>query len=62
MPVYPDVRNPYMAAAQDKARLMKASQQAIDNFTQALKDQGYDGTVMPPPKATSSWWPSIPGR
>ncbi len=50
MPVYMAVRNPYMATEQDKARLMKASQQAIDNFTQALKDQGYDGVVMPTPE------------
>lgn len=50
MPVYMAVRNPYKASAQDKARLMKASQQAIDTFTQSLKDQGYDGVVMETPE------------
>lgn len=47
MPLYVSVKNPYLATNELKKKLRRATQESIDKFTQDLKDQGYDGVVMP---------------
>lgn len=47
LPLFVAVKNPYVADITVKERLKDASQEEIDAFTQGLKDQGYDGVVMP---------------
>lgn len=47
LPLFVAVKNPYVADITVKERLKDASQEEIDAFTQGLKDQGFDGVVMP---------------
>lgn len=47
MPLYARLENPYYATAEDKARIKAGGREAADAFTQQLKEQGYDGVILP---------------
>lgn len=46
MPLYARLENPYMATAEDKARIKAGGRAAADAFTQQLQEQGYDGVIL----------------
>ena len=45
MPLYARLENPYMATAEDKARVRAGGRAAADQFTADLIAQGYDGVI-----------------
>jgi hypothetical protein len=47
MTLYARLENPYRATMEDKARIKAGGKEAADAFTQQLKDQGYDGVILP---------------
>ena len=49
MPVFAAVKNPKVISFEQKQRLRFASQKSIDEFTEWLKERGYDGVVMEEP-------------
>ena len=46
LPLYARVENPYYATNEDKKRLKNGGREAADQFTQELKNQGYDGVIL----------------
>ena len=46
MPLYAKLENPYMATAEDKARVRAGGRAAADAFTAELQAQGYDGVIF----------------
>lgn len=46
MPLFVAVKNPFVGDMGIKRKLGNASQEAIDSFTQGLKDKGHDGVAM----------------
>jgi len=47
MPLYARLENPYRATMEDKARIKAGGREAADAFTAQLKEQGYDGVILP---------------
>ena len=45
MPLFARLENPYMATAEDKARVRAGGRAAADQFTADLIAQGYDGVI-----------------
>lgn len=46
MPVYVAVRNPYVASHAEKAEMKHWTRERLEQHTQALIEQGYDGVVL----------------
>lgn len=46
MPLFLSIRNPYMADKAFKKVLSRSTQQQVDELTENLKEQGYDGVVL----------------
>lgn len=47
MPLYAAIKNPYIADLSFKQKLMNRSQSHIDEVTQRLVEDGFDGVVLP---------------
>ena len=46
MPVFMAVRNPYIAAVEQKMMLRRSTQKGIDHFTSQVRARGHDGVIL----------------